>query len=125
MVYQLCQIELLVNDLEAAKNFYQEVLEWRVAPAFLHNYAILDLPKDLPFGISLKALTKKKPYKLSQTILHFEATQIQREGISQRCEKAGGRIIEVQQKVPGYGTKTVIADLDGNQIGLFSKKSKP
>ena len=48
---ELCQIEIPVSDIEISLEFYSEVLGWHATPTEIHNYHILEVPKDCKFAL--------------------------------------------------------------------------
>ena len=116
----LCQIEIQATNLELSRKFYADVFGWIASPAELHDYVVLDVPKDCPFGISLvpsSGGTKSAP----EVVLYF--TVIGASDIAQRAERAGGSKKFGPTKLPTYGSIWQIKDPDGHTFGLFERNT--
>ena len=113
----LCQIEIPVEDMERAKNFYQKVFEWEAIPAEIYGMTIMMVPEGCPYGISLVETKRIKPTK--SIILYFAHPQP--ETLTERAVKSGGKVLFGPKKVRGYGEIFQIEDCEGNPLGLFRK----
>ncbi len=120
----LCQIEIVVQDLRRSIDFYEAVLGWACVPAEMHDYAVLTVPDDCPYGISLvPAKRDDKPTEeryASRATLYFRVQEPKT--IAQRAKEFGGAVIFGPKKLPGYGLCYQIADPDGQRLGLFGEQ---
>ena len=80
------------------------------------------MPVEMKFGVSLSLCEDEQPYNLSQNILYFQCSKTEAAEKADLCKAWGGKVIEGERKIAGYGTACIIADPDGQQIGLFSEK---
>ena len=116
----LVQIEIHATQLNRSKLFYEQVFGWKQVPAELHNYIVLDVPRDCPWGISL--VPTIGPIKPSgQIVLYFEVENA--ESIASLAELHGGSKKFGPSNLPAYGQIWHIADPDGHRFGLFEKKA--
>lgn len=116
---KLCQVEIHATRLEVSRKFYEEVFGWKTVPAEIHNYLVLDVPEDCPFGISIVPSLGAKQSS-GQIILYF---QVQNAAlIAERAEMFGGTKKFGPTKLPAYGNIWQIADPDGHRFGLFEKQ---
>ena len=115
---RLCQIEILVSDLKRSVAFYDEALGWKPAPAQLHDFVVLSVPDDCPFGIGLRSGIPEKTNG-NQVVLYFAADHPQ--AVIQRVGSCGGHPVFGPNHLPGYGYIWQFADPDGNRFGLYSK----
>lgn len=115
----LVQIEIHSTQLERSKLFYENVFGWKTVPAEIHNYLVLDVPPECPWGISLvPTLGVIKPS--GQIVLYF---QVERAGeIADLAEQFGGSKKFGPTKLPAYGNIWHICDPDGHRFGLFEKQ---
>lgn len=119
---RLCQIEIRVSDIQKSLSFYEHVLGWHKVPALIHNYYVLEVPEDCPFGISLIPSKKTEHgHCNSLTTLYFECLNPQE--ILAKVEVWGGRLCRDPGPLPGYGTIKIFQDPDGQRFGLFIKNN--
>lgn len=116
----LVQIEIHSTQLERSKLFYEHVFGWRAVPAEIHNYVVLDVPRECPWGISL--VPTMGPVKPSgQIVLYFSVDDA--ESIASLAERHGGSKKFGPTKLPAYGNIWHVADPDGHRFGLFEKQA--
>ena len=115
---RLCQVEIKVGDIERASNFYERTFGWSIVPAHIHNYVILKVPEDCPFGISL--IPGKAPSTASDSssriVLYFRTSDPE-SIVSKAIENGGKKVLE--RDLPSYGHIFQIADPDGQIFGLY------
>ena len=129
----LCQIEIPVSDLQVALRFYEAAFGWQSVPAEMHNYVVLDLPADCPYGISLFPIDNQPGNSTAQhpqlenkkddsnrVTLYFAAENP--EEVLKKVESAGGKKRFGPRPLAGYGTIWQFTDPDGNRFGIFKKK---
>lgn len=114
---QLCQIDIPVTDIPRALSFYERVFGWRAAPAELHEYVVIDVPKTCRFGIAL--VPRKGEAGRAGVTVYFEVADPG--AVCQAALEAGGAKRFGPTKLPGYGSIFQIEDPDGNRWGLFAK----
>ncbi len=117
---KLCQVEIHATRLDISRKFYEEVFGWKAVPAEIHNYLVLDVPNDCPFGISIVPSLGAKTSS-GQIILYFEV--VGAEGIANRAERFGGSKKFGPTRLPAYGNIWQITDPDGHRFGLFEKQA--
>jgi uncharacterized protein len=118
----LCQIEIQATNLERSQKFYADVFGWMATAAKLHEYVVLDVPKDCPFGVSLVPSTGGIG-TTTQVVLYFSVTGAFE--IAKRAELSGGAKKFGPTKLPGYGSIWQIKDPDGHTFGLFERQPPP
>lgn len=116
---KLCQIEIPMGDIPRTLTFYREVFGWVPAPIEIHSYFVMQIPEELPYGVSLVPQTfssKKGP----QITLYYEVdSESQREAIVKKAETWEGKSLGPARALPGYGSVQFILDPNGNRFGLF------
>ena len=116
----LCQIEIQATNLERSQKFYADVFGWLASAAKLHEYVVLDVPTDCPFGISLVP-SAGGACSTTQVVLYFSVSGAFE--IAKRAELSGGSKKFGPTKLPGYGSIWQIRDPDGHTFGLFERQS--
>ena len=118
----VCWFDINVTSLERSKQFYETVL----------NTQLTDLPiewgKQSTFPFSDKgpnatgALVEKQEVSTNgnSTIIYFSSEDCVTEEL--RIEKAGGKVIQNKTAIGEFGFISLFKDLDGNTIGLHSRK---
>ena len=118
----VCWFDINVTSLERSKQFYETVL----------NTKLTDLPiewgKQSTFPFSDKgpnatgALVEKQEVSTNgnSTIIYFSSEDCVTEEL--RIEKAGGKVIQNKTAIGEFGFISLFQDLDGNTIGLHSRK---
>ncbi len=114
---KLCQIEIPVSDIERSILFYDRVFGWKQVPAEMHEYIVLQVPDDCPYGISL--IPTKKERAGDSIVLYFQTENPAR--IAEAVKDYGGRLRFGPKKLGAYGDIYQIEDPDGNRFGLYLK----
>jgi predicted enzyme related to lactoylglutathione lyase len=117
----LCQIEIPVSDQQRALAFYRAAFGWEAVPAEIHEFVVLAVPDDCPFGLALVPYVRSggEPVPRNGPVLYFATPDP--EAVVARVEAAGGRRRFGPTKLAGYGTIFQIEDPDGNRFGLYHK----
>ncbi len=123
---RLCQIEVQVEDLKAAATFYEEAFGWKVVPAELHEYVVLQVPDGCPFGIALtprhsQSAAAGDAREESRVVLYFAVEDP--EAVVKAVEKAGGKKRFGPMPLMGYGSIYQVEDPEGTRFGLYLKKT--
>jgi len=114
---KICQLEISVSDLNRSLLFYENVFGWTRRPADIHNFAVLDVPSDCTFGISLSQGNPQLA-AANHAVIYFRSDDPA--AVVATIPKHGGAVIFGPKKVPGYGVIYQIADPDGHRFGLFT-----
>ena len=126
----LCQIEILVDDIGKALDFYQTCFGWEACPAQMREYAFLRVPKESTFGVALR---QKKQSFLDQTpenassnsILYFHSARLpqsQSDEWVNLIANSGGKVLEKGKFLPGVGPVCFVQDPFGQIFGLILKE---
>ncbi len=113
----ICHMEIPSKDFEKAKKFYGELFDWKFDLMKEWNYMLFTAPDGIGGGFDQSYELSEKP-----GILFY----IEVEDVSATLEKVkgiGGAIVKEKTQIsPEYGYMGVVTDLEGNQLGLWSKK---
>lgn len=116
---KLCQIEIQVSDMERSLEFYREVFGWKKVPAEMFEYAVLEVPPECTFGISLIPSLAFGATN-SRLVLYFSvSTEAAIKDIMARAKQWGGSAVFGPKRVPGRGMIYQVADPDGQRFGLY------
>lgn len=121
----LCQLEFRSRKLDASLLFFKHVLGWPAMPMVLHEYVVLKVPSDSPYGISLvPASTEPEELSLSpqQLIPYFRWEEL--DSLIAHLSQWGGKLISGPQLLAGYGKTVVVQDPGGIQLGFFVATSQ-
>lgn len=100
--------------------FYGEAFGWLPAPAEIHDYVVLAVPDDCPFGIGIvpsPAAGGVGP------ILYYACDDPA--GMAQKVVAAGGLMRFGPTKLFGYGEIYQLEDPSGVRWGLYKKTTLP
>lgn len=118
----VCWFDIHVSNLEKSKKFYEAVL----------NIQLTNLPPEwgkqatFPFqengANSTGALVETENLTPSgnNTVIYFASEDCLTEQV--RVEKAGGKVIKPKMPIGEFGFISLFSDVDGNVIGLHSRK---
>jgi uncharacterized protein len=106
--------ELLVGDLDKAKDFYTTVFDWNVetSPVF-PGYPMID-PGDGPRGAMM---AKPDSAPVCTLTVYFGVADVQQ--TLTRAVTAGGTMLVPPTPIEGIGEWGMFADPDGIPVGLF------
>lgn len=116
--------DINVSNLENAKKFYETVFNIKLTdfPAEFGKQA--GFPFD-PSGLNITgALVEKEDFvphnNNNNTVIYFDSEDCIVE--AEKAVKAGGKIINPKMSIGPFGFVAILMDVDGNAIGLHSKK---
>jgi uncharacterized protein len=109
--------ELMVADLDKAREFYANVFDWKVEamPAFA-GYPMVDPGKE-PRGAMMVKPELAPAYALN---VYFGVDSV--EQVLTRAVGAGGTLLVPETPIEGVGAWGMFADPDGIPIGVFHAK---
>ncbi|UCE67112.1 MAG: VOC family protein [Candidatus Zixiibacteriota bacterium] len=112
----ICHIEIPSKDYEKAKKFYSAVFGWECQDLAGMDYVAYKPPGGPGGGFDKTLEIAPKPgISIYIEVEDIEATIKKAEGLGGKCTK------EKTQISPEYGYYAFLADLEGNQIGLWAK----
>ena len=118
----VCWFDIHVSNLEKSKIFYEAVLDTKLT----------DLPpawgkqSTFPFedngANTTGALVESENLSSNgnNTVIYFASEDCTTE--QERVESAGGKIIKPKMSIGEFGYVSIFSDLDGNILGLHSRK---
>ena len=118
--------EIYVQDMERAKDFYQQVFQFKltqIQPS--HHDSEMEMwgfpMLDKQYGTS-GALFKMKDVESGSggTMVYFSSEDCAVE--ESRVEAAGGKVVKNKSSIGEYGFISLICDTEGNMIGIHSLK---
>lgn len=111
----LCQLEFHTNHIESTLAFFEAVFDWKVVPITLHEYVVLEVPSDSPFGISVVATQSKG----RQAVIPYFRWDGSIETLLEKTAAQGGRLVWGPRFVPAYGNLYLIEEPGGIKMGFF------
>lgn len=137
---KLCQLEFYSRDVEASLAFAEAMLGWRKVPVAIQDQAVIMVPEDSPYGISIRSRAVSRPEAGSPGLAsqnkseaawseqaaspsmdltaYFESNETL-SALRERCLALGGLIIKEPTPVTGYGSVMVVEDQGGLRYGLY------
>lgn len=115
--------EIYVQDMERAKNFYQETFRVELQPltspdGFEIELWAFPMEMDLPGSSGAIVRMPGKNSGGGGTIVYFSCADCAVEAA--RAVQSGGRIQQEKSAIGEYGFMALVMDPDGNLIGLHS-----
>jgi hypothetical protein len=111
-------IEIISSDHERAQRFYSELFDWTVdADPSMGGYALVDTqsePIAVSGGIGPSADTTDSGVKFYVRVDDLAATLDRAAGLG------GARVVEPTDLPEGHGSYAILADPDGNPVGLWA-----
>jgi predicted enzyme related to lactoylglutathione lyase len=118
----LCQLEFYSYDLEASLMFSGKILGWKRVPVAIQGQAIIAVPDQSPYGISIRERTKPEAFeKLPALTSYFEVNR-ELEAIRDECAALGATIIQEPTAITGYGRVMLVEDKGGLRYGLYEAR---
>ncbi len=116
---KLCQLELHSDQPTESLSYFQHVFGWESVPITLHEYSVIQVPKDCPFGISiLKHRLEERHMQHTGVVPYFHFSGDIAE-LLELSSKWGGKLIWGPRSVPGYGHVYLFEDPGGIRIGVY------
>ncbi len=118
----VCWFDINVSNLEKSKLFYETVfgikltdlpIEWGKQSTFPFN-------EDGANATGALVESQNVSTQAGNTVIYFSSEDCITEEV--RIEKAGGKIIKNKMAIGQFGFISLFQDLDGNTIGLHSRK---
>ncbi len=122
----LCQLEFRSKNLEASLKFFAHVLGWPALPMVLHEYVVLEVPADSPYGVSLvraSADAGLEGVHPQQLIPYFRWDAL--DSLIEELSSWGGKLIWGPRPVAGYGRTILVEDPGEIQLGFFTAVTRP
>ncbi|MGH1434329.1 MAG: VOC family protein [Lewinella sp.] len=118
----VCWFDINVSNLNESKGFYESVFDIKLTdlPAEWGKQSTFPFDEQGPNATG--ALVEKSDISANgnNTVIYFASADCVTEEV--RVEKAGGKIIRPKMPIGEFGYISLFLDLDGNTIGLYSKK---
>ncbi len=112
----ITHVEFPADDPERARNFYAEAFGWRFR-------AMEDFPDYYLFETAagregLGGAVGRRGRSAGERVRNFVTVDSIDETLP-RIEQLGGSVVEPRAEVPGQGWYAVVADTEGNELGLW------
>ncbi len=112
MVNDICFFEIPADDIEALKDFYGQLFNWkfeRGMEGFNHYHVV---GHDSPKG----GLTARQDAE--HALVNYVRTDSADASLT-KAQELGARVIVEKKPVPGVGWYAVVLDPQGNRLGLW------
>ena len=117
MGHTICHLEIPTTDAKKSGEFYKELFGWEIDYSWGPDYAIFNTGEGVLTGGGLDRKDKITP---GQIIIYIQAEDIN--AMLDKAEELGGIKVKGKTEIPNVGWFGLFTDLDGNTIGLFTKK---
>lgn len=118
----VCWFDIHVSNLEKAKRFYETVLGVQLTnlPPEWGKQATFPFEEQGPNATGALVESENLHSDGNNTIIYFASEDCITE--QTRVEEAGGKILKPRMSIGEFGFISLFSDLDGNTIGLYSRK---
>lgn len=118
----VCWFDINVSNLEKAKKFYEAVLDVTLTdlPPEWGKQSTFPFQDNGPNTTGALVETEQFNPNGNNTVIYFASEDCTTE--QSRVESAGGKVIRPKMAIGEFGYIALFSDLDGNVIGLHSRK---
>jgi predicted enzyme related to lactoylglutathione lyase len=108
-------IEIPADDTKRARAFYEALFGWTFTDTQFGDYALYVTPSgEAAVSGGLGKRGESAPM-VTRNYVGVDSV----DAAAARAVELGGRVIENKDEIPGVGWWAVIADTEGNELGLF------
>jgi len=120
----IAYFEIPADNVDRAKHFYHALLGWKIAPtktpmdpAMVKTMDYQDVNTGDPKegSMSMGGMYRRQ---MGEGIMNYVVVD-DIDKVLARVEKLGGKIIRPKWEIPSVGTVAIIADSEGNGIGIW------
>ena len=120
----IAYFEIPADNVDRAKHFYHALLGWKIAPtktpmdpAMVKTMDYQDINTGDPKEgtMSMGGMYRRQ---MGEGIMNYVVVD-DIDKVLARVEKLGGKIIRPKWEIPSVGTVAIIADSEGNGIGIW------
>lgn len=118
----LCQLEFYSYDLEASLAFAGKILGWKRVPVAIQGQAIIEVPDDSSYGVSIRARLKPEALEAVPHLTSYFEVNRKLDELREECAALGATIIQEPTAVTGYGRVMQVEDRGGLRYGLYEAR---
>jgi predicted enzyme related to lactoylglutathione lyase len=113
---RFCHLGLATKDLDAAKDFYSKVFDWKLsdAPVMGMPYTLIDTGREPGGGM----MVLPDPQVPPSWAMYVEVDDVP--GTCEKIKQLGGRIFKEPEDVPGMGSFAIVSDPQGAVFGIWA-----
>jgi predicted enzyme related to lactoylglutathione lyase len=114
----IAMVEIISSDHERAQEFYSALFDWKVdADPSMGGYALVDTQSE-PGAVS-GAIGPSMDATDSGVKFYVRVDDLG-ESLDRAVALGGERVVEPTELPEGYGSYAILADPDGNAVGLWA-----
>lgn len=114
-----CHIEIMTTNLKRAEKFYGDLFEWKIQSGMMgEKYSLYETPQAPGGGIA--EMPQVNPG--DSIMVYVEVDDLP--AYLKKAESLGGKQVTPKTDIPNIGWYGVLADPDGNKMGLFTPLPK-
>ncbi|MHA2394204.1 MAG: VOC family protein [Promethearchaeota archaeon] len=114
---KVVHFEINADDIERAKNFYEQVFEWKIEKWEGGEYWVIQAGKEDEGGIN--GGLQKREEATDQIFNYISVSSV--EDAKSKVEKNGGTIASPKITVPSVGYFYMFKDTEGNKLGIMQE----
>lgn len=113
----VCHFEIPADNVEKVKDFYTKLFGWKIEKCDKMDYWMISTGKDSKGkeGMSGGLMKKQCPEQMPVNYVEVECVDT----YLKKAEELGAKIAMKKTPVPGAGAFGIIADIEGNALGVW------
>lgn len=116
MANPFVHVELQTPDLAKAKQFYQQLFDWKIEPVPGMDYTMIDVGEGTGGG-----MWQGKEMK-SHWLAYVVVDDVN--AATRKAQSLGATVVKETTEVPGMGWFSIIVDPTGAALGLWQSRPK-
>ncbi len=119
---RVVHFEILADNLDRAKKFYEDAFGWKVQSVGIEQYYLITTSDDQDVGINGAIMPRIKIFDSKEAGYRAYVCTIQVENLNETIEKikgAGGKILNKKNAIAHIGTHIYAQDTEGNALGIL------
>lgn len=114
MAQPVMHFEITAKDYKAAQDFYGKLFDWEINEPEGMKYGLVAAAGDKSIG---GGIGEPREGEAPSLTFYVQVDDLQK--YLDKAESLGGKTVVPPTPIPGIGAFAMLADLDGNVIGLF------
>jgi uncharacterized protein len=111
-------VELMTNDVAAAKTFYKSLFDWQIEDFPEMEYSVVKVGEGTGGGMMKSPRPGSPPSWLAYVQVSDVASS------TKRAQELGAKVMKEKTEVPGMGWFSVVVDPQGAPFAMWETKKK-
>jgi len=116
---RVIHFEIVADDPERAKKFYEKVFEWKIKMWGPVEYWLIDSGKEGEPGINGAIMKRTEEMKNEKTVNTISVPSV--DGFMKKVKENGGKVLTPKMPIAGIGYFAYCQDTEGNTFGIMEE----